>query len=278
MAKETTNRTLLVAGLLAVVCSAFVSITAVALRPAQIRNKDLDRKKNILQAAGLYREGESIDAMFGQFEIRLVDLKTGEFNDQIDAVSFDQRRAAKAPQTSIEIAGGDDFAGIKRRSRYAPVYIARGTDGELEQLILPVHGKGLWSTLYGYMALDADLSTINGFAFYQHGETPGLGGEVDNSRWKAQWVGKQAFGPDGARKIEVLKGKVDPAGSDAQYQVDGLAGATITTRGVSGLLKYWLGEGGFEPLIERLRATGETPGEAAGEAEPNEEKKGGTDG
>lgn len=262
MAKESANRTLLVAGLLAVVCSAFVSITAVALRPAQIRNKDLDRKKNILQAAGLYREGESIDALFGQFEIRLVELESGEFDDQIDAVSFDQRRAAKDPQTSIAIAAGDDFAGIKRRSRYAPVYIARDAGGGLEQLILPVHGKGLWSTLYGYMALDADLSTINGFAFYQHGETPGLGGEVDNPRWKAQWIGKQAFAPGGERKIEVLKGKVDPAGSDAQFQVDGLAGATITTRGIDGLLRYWLGESGFGPLIERLRtgdgATGET--------------------
>ncbi len=255
MARESVSKTLVVAGLLSVVCSAVVSSTAVLLRPAYGINKDLDRKKNILQAAGLFEEGRSVEELFGQFEIKVVDLATGEFRDDIDAATFDQRKAARSAAQGVEIPLSDDIAGIKRRSLLAPVYIAMDEGGALQQVVLPVHGRGLWSTLYGYLALGADLTTINGFAFYEHGETPGLGGEVDNPRWKAKWIGKLAFDAGGEVKIDVLKGNVDPRDPDLQHKVDGLSGATITTRGVSGLLRYWLGPAGFKPLLDRLRNT-----------------------
>ncbi len=254
MADDTISKTFIVAGLLSVVCSAFVATSAVTLRPQQEINKDLDRKKNILEAAGLYEKEKPIEEQFNKFEIEVVDMATGEIKDDIDAATFDQRKAAKSTDQGMAIESGDDLARIKRRSLYALVYVARDEDGKLSQLILPVHGMGLWSTLYGYFALDADLTTINGFAFYQHGETPGLGGEVDNPRWKAQWVGKKAFDDKGNIKINVIKGKVNMDGPDAQYQVDGLSGATITTRGVDALLHYWLGENGFKPLLDRLRS------------------------
>lgn len=256
MADETIPKTLFVAGLLSVVCSAFVATSAVKLRPLQKENKDLDRKKNILQASGTFEKGGSIDDQFKKFEMRVVDLATGEFNDDIDAATFDQRKAAKNSEDGIVIEANDDVAGIKRRSRYALVYIAKDDSGKLSQLILPVHGKGLWSTLYGFMALDKDLATIDGFAFYEHGETPGLGGEVDNPKWKAQWIGKKAFDEDGVRRIEVIKGKVNASAPNQEYQVDGLAGATITSRGVGALLDYWLGENGFGPLLEKMKTEG----------------------
>ena len=255
MSNESVSRTLLVAGLLSVVCSALVSSSAILLRSEQARNKDLDRKKNILQAAGVYKAQRSVEEQFSRFEIKVVDLSTGKFRDDIDTATFDQRKAAKSNDQGMAIAKEDDIAGIKRRSLYALIYIARDSNGKLEQLILPVHGKGLWSTLYGYLALDSDLTTINGFAFYQHGETPGLGGEVDNPRWKAQWVGKQAFAEDGTAWLEVLKGKAKPDSPDAIHQIDGLAGATITSRGIDSLLRYWLGEHGFKPLLDQLRST-----------------------
>ena len=255
MARESVSKTLVVAGLLSVVCSAVVSSTAVLWRPAYAINKDLDRKKNILQAAGMFERGQSVDELFGQFEIKVVDLATGEFRDDIDAATFDQRKAAKSAGQGGRIPKADDLARIKRRSHYALVYIARDEGGALQQVVLPVHGRGLWSTLYGYIALGADLSAINGFAFYEHGETPGLGGEVDNPDWRAKWVGKSAFGAGGELKIEVLKGNVDPRDPDLQHRVDGLAGATITSRGVSNLLRYWLGADGFKPLLDRLRNT-----------------------
>ena len=254
MAEETVTKTFLVAGLLAIGCSALVSSSAVMLRPDQIRNKDLDRKKNILQAAGLYVEEKPIEELFQKFETKVLELATGKFREDIDATTFDQRKAARGTEQGIAIPRKEDIAGIKRRSQFALIYIERDENGVLQQLILPVHGKGLWSTLYGYLALDSDLSTINGFAFYEHGETPGLGGEVDNPRWKGQWVGKKAFNEQGETQITVLKGKVPPDSAKAEYQIDGLAGATITSRGVDALLKYWLGENGFKPLLDQLRS------------------------
>tara|TARA_R110000850_G_scaffold30703_5_gene84828 strand:- start:1012 stop:1800 length:789 start_codon:yes stop_codon:yes gene_type:complete len=253
MANDTVVKTLIVAGVLSVVCSALVSSSAVLLRPEQARNKDLDRKKNILQSAGIYDPDQTIDDQFSRFDIKVVDLATGEFRDDVDTATFDQRKAAKSADLGIDVPKDEDIAGIKRRSLYALIYLAKDDSGSLEQLILPVHGKGLWSTLYGYLALDADLSTINGFAFYQHGETPGLGGEVDNPRWKEQWVGKKAFDDEGATRIQVLKGKTDPSNPDVNYQIDGLSGATITTRGVDALLQYWLGSNGFGPLLKELK-------------------------
>ena len=253
MRNDTIAKTFLVAGLLSIVCSAFVSSSAVLLRPNQAKNKDLDRKKNILMAAGLYEKEKSVEEQFQQFEIKVVDLATGEFTEDVDVATFDQRRAAKSPDLSIKISKKDDLGGIKRRSRYALVYLSKDENGTLRQLILPVHGKGLWSTLYGFLALDADLTTIKGFAFYEHGETPGLGGEIDNPRWKAQWVGKKAFDQTGQIRIEVVKGKVNPNSPDRQYQVDGLSGSTITSRGVKALLRYWLGENGFKPFLTRIK-------------------------
>ena len=119
-------------------------------------------------------------------------------------------------------------------------------------VILPVSGMGLWSTLYGFVALDADLRTIRGLTFYEHGETPGLGGEVDNPRWKALWPGRRAFGADAEVRIEVIRGRAGPADVDP-HRVDGLAGATMTGRGVTNMLRFWLGEHGFRPYLERLR-------------------------
>ncbi len=253
MGNDTIRKTLLIAGLLSLICSAFVSSSAVFLRPNQARNKDLDRKKNILMAAGLYEKGRAVEELFQKFEIRVVELATGQYDENFDATTFDQRKAARSAEMGLEITRKMDLAGIKRRSRYAPVYISRDDKGTFQQLVLPVHGRGLWSTMYGFIALDANLTTINGFAFYEHGETPGLGGEVDNPDWKAQWVGKKAFDEAGRIGIKVLKGKVNPQSPNAQYEVDGLSGATITTRGVDALLHYWLGEEGFKPFLIQLR-------------------------
>jgi Na+-transporting NADH:ubiquinone oxidoreductase subunit C len=128
--------------------------------------------------------------------------------------------------------------------------------GRTIKYILPVYGKGLWSTMYGFIALDTDLTTIQGFTFYEHGETPGLGGEVDNPRWKQIWVGKQAYDAEGRVQIRVIKGRVDPSAPEARFQIDGLSGSTLTTRGVDNLVRFWLGPDGYGPTMERLREEG----------------------
>ena len=250
--RESLGRVLGVALALCLVCSVVVSVAAVALKPAQQANKTRDLKRNILMAAGLYEPSVSVEEQFEQVESRVVDLDLGVFVDDIDASQFDQRAAAKDPSQSRALVAEDDPARIVRRENRALIYLVRDESGALGKLVLPVHGYGLWSTLYGFMALESDLNTVAGLGFYEHGETPGLGGEVDNPRWKALWHGKQVYRGE-SLAIRVLKGAVDAESQEADWQVDGLSGATLTTRGVNNLVRYWLGEEGFKPLLDNLR-------------------------
>ena len=260
MPKETIGKTFFVAAALCVVCSLLVSSAAVTLRPTQGVNKLLDKKRNILIAAGLIDESRPIDELFESIEARVVDLATGEYVD-IDPDEYDQRNAARDPEQGVAIPAKRDPAGIKRRAKLAAVYLVYNKKGEVDKVILPVHGKGLWSTLYGFLALDIeDVNTIRSLVYYEHGETPGLGGEVDNPRWKALWNGKRAFDEEGKVAIEVVRGLVDANSPKATYQVDGLSGATITSRGVSNTLRYWLGEDGYGPFLDRLKEKGAAHG------------------
>jgi Na+-transporting NADH:ubiquinone oxidoreductase subunit C len=133
------------------------------------------------------------------------------------------------------------------------VYLIRGPTGELTRIILPVHGYGLWSTMYGFLALEADGETVAGVQFYDHGETPGLGGEIDNPNWQARWVGKRVFDEQGELRIRVVKGPVRPEDPDAPYEVDAISGATLTSEGVGRMVRFWLGEQAFGPYLERVR-------------------------
>jgi Na+-transporting NADH:ubiquinone oxidoreductase subunit C len=252
MSRDSTVKVLSVAFLLCVICSILVSAAAVGLSSRQERNKLEEKKKNILQAAGIYQAGMPIEDQFSKIVPRIVDLQSGEFSDAFAAATFDSRKAARDPGTGYRIPPELDLAAIKRRSRYQDVYLMMD-DKTLQQLILPVHGKGLWSTMYGFISLAADLTTVNGFAFYEHGETPGLGGEIDNPTWKSQWPGKRIYDDAGDTRIEVLKGTVDKTAANAVHQADGLAGATLTARGVSNLLKYWMDADGYKPFLEKLK-------------------------
>ena len=249
--QDTIQKTLIVALLLCFVCSVIVSTAAVLLSPMQDVNKDRDRKKNILLAAGLYQEGIEIDQQFSVIKAKLVDLDTGTFSLESDISSFDQRKSAKDPNLSMALTSDQDQAKISRRENQALVYIVE-SKGEFDKIILPVHGYGLWSTLYGFVALESDLNTIAGLGFYEHGETPGLGGEVDNPRWKALWPEKQVY-KEGRVAIQLVKGVVDPGSIDSSYQVDGLSGATLTSTGITNLLQFWLGQNGFQTFISNFK-------------------------
>lgn len=252
---EGIRKTLTVAFALCIVCSVLVSGAVVMLMPVQEVNKALDRKQNILAAAGMLEEGKSVEEQFTHIHTRVVDLRTGKFADDQTPDKVDQRKAAKDPAKSDALSTDEDLAKISRREQYALVYLVQDPDGAIEKIILPIRGYGLWSTLHGFIALESDTNTIAGIGFYEHGETPGLGGEVDNPRWKAFWPGKQVY-RDGKVEIGLIKGSVDPDSANAAWQVDGLAGATLTSRGVTNLVHFWLGENGFGPFLNNLR-TGE---------------------
>ncbi len=238
------------------VCAVVVSSSAVALADRQDRNAALDKQKNVLLAAGLATDDESLTseevaARFAPISRVVVELASGDVVDDADLDGFDQREAAIDPARSR--VAPDNLARVMRLPNDALVYEIRGDTGAIEMVVLPVEGLGLWGTLYGFVALEGDLRTIRGLTFYEHKETPGLGGEVDNPRWKALWAGRLAFDGALAPAITVVKGLAGPADDDP-YSVDGLSGATFTGRGVTNLLQFWLGPDGFEPYLTRLRA------------------------
>jgi len=250
---DSTSKTLIVAFSVSIVCAIFVSAATVMLKPVQEVNKALDLKRNILAAAGMLDEGRSVEDQFSQISTRVVDLRSGKFVDDVDPEKYNQRKAAKDPSASDKLTAEQDLAKISRREHYAVVYVVEDDAGDIDKLILPVRGYGLWSTLYGFVALESDANTVAGLGFYEHGETPGLGGEVDNPRWKAMWPGKEVY-RDGDVAVGLIKGSVDPSSADAPWQVDGLAGATLTSVGVTKLLHFWMGEDGFEPFLNNLKA------------------------
>ncbi len=236
------------------VCSVFVASSAVALKERQEVNKVLDRQKKVLTVVGLMKDGEKkgraeIEKLFSEnIKARIVDLDSGAYNDKLDAASYDQRKAAKDPKLGINAP--DNKAGVRRIAKSVVVYhVLKG--GALDTLVLPIEGKGLWSTLYGFIALDKDLKTVKGITFYEHGETPGLGGEVDNPRWKSLWAGRKAFDEGGKPAIRVVKGAAGPV-DKAPHKIDGLAGATLTSNGVTYLVQFWLSEKGFGPYLAKL--------------------------
>ncbi len=252
--RQATGYTLLFATAICIVCGILVSSFAVSLEELQDANVALDKQKRVLEAAGLLEPGEAIDEAqvarrFEPIEPVLIDLASGDVVAG-DTETFDQQRRARDPATSTEAP--DNSAQVKRLPDQALLYEMRDDEGRLEMVVLPIEGLGLWGTLYGFLALEADTTTVRGITYYQHKETPGLGGEVDNPRWKDRWLGRKAFDANGEVRLAVIKGSANSP-EDDPHRVDGLAGATITSNGVTNMIDFWLGENGFEPYLNRLR-------------------------
>jgi len=268
MQRRSVGYILVFAAIVSLVCGVLVSAAAVTLKDRQQANAEIERKINVLAAAGLVAPGEDVEpsevaARFATVRAEVIDLASGEVAPDVDAAAFDQQKAKADPVLGRSAPANN--AGIKRVPKQALVYRVLGVNGETRMVVLPIEGLGLWSTLYGFVALDADGDTVRGLTYYRHGETPGLGGEVDNPRWKALWPGRRAFDAGGEPAIQVIKGSAGPPAEDP-HRVDGLSGATITSRGVTNMLRFWLGENGFGPFLERLRReSGAAPAAPAGE-------------
>jgi Na+-transporting NADH:ubiquinone oxidoreductase subunit C len=224
------------------VCSVLVSAAAVILKPVQMRNAELARQEEILKVAGLYGPGVDVAQAFTAIETRYVDLDTGQEVSELppDALA----RSTPLPSDA-------DIAGIRSRPVYSPVYWVR-LGAKVETLVVPVYGKGLWSTVHGFVALTPDGRMVKDVTFYDHGETPGLGGEISNPSWQAKWAGKKIYGEDGNVALRVIKGAPKPGSPDAAHQIDGLSGATLTGKGVTHLVQFWFGTHGYGPYLSRL--------------------------
>ncbi|CDT26937.1 MULTISPECIES: Na(+)-translocating NADH-quinone reductase subunit C [Vibrio] len=248
---DSIKKTLFVVIALSLVCSIIVSTAAVVLKPKQQANAVLDQQTKILEVAGIELAGNIPELYAENIEPRLVDFATGDFVDG-DAAAYDQRKAAKDPAQSIKLSAEDDIAKILRRANTGTVYLVK--DGaETSKVIIPVHGNGLWSMMYAFVAVETDGNTVSGITYYEQGETPGLGGEVENPTWRAQFVGKKLFDENHKPAIQVVKGGA-PQGSE--HGVDGLSGATLTSVGVQHTFDFWLGDMGFGPFLAKVRDGG----------------------
>ncbi len=234
------------------VCSVCVSSAVVALAPLQAKAVATDRQINILKVAGYEVEGSVGDTYAKHIKSHLLDVATGEFVDDEEgqADSYNFVSLSRDPAASEAIPGDQDFGGIRVRTKLMPVYEVISDEGATERYILPFYGKGLMSTVYGYMAVQNDGRTIAAVTFYSHGETPGLGGEVDNPRWQALWNDKQLFTDNGDYVFKITKNAAHE-GEDANYQVDALSGATNTSRGVNNAVHYWA-DVAYRPFLTKL--------------------------
>lgn len=257
--KPETKKTFEVAIKLCLFCSIVVSGLAVGLKSTQQQQKKLFRQQSILEAAGLWEDGANPDELYNDLiNPVVVDLQTNSATDRYEPTDkeLDLGNLMRNPEMYDKLEGAKDVAGIMKREAYAIVYEVReggGETGALQSIVIPVRGRGLWSTLYGFIALDltqadggSEEVKVAGLTYYKHAETPGLGGEVDNALWKAKWPGKSIYDDSWNVKVEVAKN------ASTDYQVDALSGATLTSNGVTNMLKYWLGDDGFGPYLQSL--------------------------
>ncbi|TDO16620.1 MULTISPECIES: Na(+)-translocating NADH-quinone reductase subunit C [Halomonas] len=244
------KKILTVAFALCIVCSIIVSTAAVALRSKQQLNQELDRKSNILAVADIYKPGIDVEKVYSEkITPRVVNLETGEYSEQHDPQRYDGFQAARDPAQSRTLSGEKDIAGLSRIENYSTVYLV-GDPNDPQQIILPIRGQGLWGLMRGYLSVKGDGNTINGITFYSHSETPGLGGRVDDPRWKSQWEGKQIFADADSVQpaIKLVKGQ-----ASGETEVDALSGASLTSKGVSNLVQFWLGPQGFGEYLAKFR-------------------------
>ena len=257
--KSNNAKTISVALTLCLVCSVLVSAVAVGLKPTQIENARLDRNKNILVAAGMYNaESDTADDVaerFKDFDVKIIDLNNGNYLDdnQLADAGIPDRNAYDASQATknqalSEDLGDNDPAGIGRKPKYAKVYVKEDDAGQPELVVLPIQGYGLWGTIYGFLTLESDMNTIKGISFYEHKETPGLGARIEEPEWRAKWNGIHSYDESGDVATGVTK-----AGNPKDNWVDGISGATLTSRGVSNMIQFWLGEQGYKPYLDLLR-------------------------
>lgn len=269
MQQDSILKTFVVASVLCIVCSIFVSTAAVMLKPLQEANKELDKQANILAASGLvdlhkaYPTQARVDELSKSVTALTFDVKT-------NTVYFLPKNELPAGGVEMVDLDGFDLAKIRQMPRFVEFYVCSDSGNPItdaEQLrtdatrfVFPIEGTGLWSLMRGFIALEfADSKTESGekqlnkvvnILFYQQGETAGLGGEIANPKWQAKWKDKIIYaGRSSEPTITVLRPGIPNNGDD---QIDGIAGSTLTGNGVQNTVRFWLGNHGFGPLIHGI--------------------------
>lgn len=229
--------TLFFAAVVTITCSILLSSAANLLKDRQKENIALDKRKNIITSAGFKAaEGK-------------------EFTRQEILKIYDENIKSAVLDLNGNIVEGKHVSDLdpKVDTELLPIYFAE-KDGKISSYIIPVSGKGLWSTIYGYFALEPDGNTVKGITFYQHGETPGLGGEIEKEWFTSNFVGKKIRNKKGELvSITIVKGKVAEKikPQNQENYVDGISGSTLTGKGVTKFLKKDLVK--YEPYFAKIK-------------------------
>lgn len=235
----------------ALFCSAMVSAAVFALRPIQAAYAALERNQIILQLADrlpVETTDQALVAAYLDLDARVVNLSDGTFNETINGHVFDHWATIVADSNGDATGTGTGPDTQSVTTRYAPVYFVYDQNNALQRVVLPVHGKGMWSTIYGFLALQADMQTVAAIGFHDHGETPGIGDRIQDPAWLASWRGKRLYDSSGKVRLQVTK----DANIAADYRVDAISGATITSEAVGQLIRFWMGPNGYQLMLQRL--------------------------
>ena len=210
---------------LSVVCAFLLSLTNSMLKDKQLYNIEVDRQKNVLKCAGF-----SVESLSNN---EIVDYYKSSIKEKVISLDGSSTDFTIGELNVVENKSTGQLNYFKDNNEYLPIY-EYSKNGVLENYIIPISGKGLWSTLYGFISLSNDFVYVKGITFFKHGETPGLGGEVDNPNFQKQFVNKKIFNENNEFvSVSVVK----PGIAKGDYEVDGLSGATITCNGLTIFLK-----------------------------------------
>ena len=256
MERNSAPYTLVFTLIVCAVCSVLVAGAYVLLGERQRSDAAVSRMLDILRLTGLAEAGEELerDEIFARFEAirpRAIDTETWQVDPDVDARLFDQREAENDPLTSREAP--PNSAGVRRLPSHVVVYEKLGDDGQLEQILLPIHGQGYGGQIYGFLSLGPDLNTIRDIVFYEHQETPTLGGRIDRPKWRSAWPGRRVFDADGS---VVLRLVADPGPPEIDpHRVDLVSRASVTTAGIQNMIEFWMGPAGFASFLDDYRDT-----------------------
>ena len=227
--------TLIFTSITTIILGFLLSFVSTSLKDTQQINEDIDIMKNILYSLEF---SEKDEPWTGEEVKRLFDSSIIQKVVSIDGGVIDNLLPSEIPSDKMETQ--------------FPLYI-KVVNNSIDGYAIPISGKGLWSTLYGYFALENDGSTVKGIRFYKHKETPGLGGEVDKDWFTNNYVGKKIIDKNGGLvSIQSIKGQVDSLSPDAYHQVDGISGATMTTKGLNEFLMNDLKK--YDSFFQKVRA------------------------
>jgi Na+-transporting NADH:ubiquinone oxidoreductase subunit C len=239
---------------LCLVCSTAVSSIAAGLKERQEANQLFDKQVKVLRVAQLIGPDEKphssqVEHAFQDIAVLVFDQATAAPAQVDDVWKFDPRKTEMTfPKEEDAWGQRAKKIGLKSMPKTLIAYQIK-TPGK-ECLVLPIYGNGLWSLLRGFLAIDLSKGKVIGITFYEHGETAGLGAEIENPRWQAQWPGKACFDNQGRPILSVVKqGKV----LSPEFEVDGISGATITSVAVGNIVKLWLGSSGYGPFLQKMR-------------------------